>query len=274
VAPVAIVDSDNAGTSATQDEQMITPVLNYVSATLVTLSFDQYFNWYSGGTSEIADVDVKSSLTGGAWANVLRQQNASSPNPDHKAIDITAKAAGASDVQIRFHYYQANYEWWWEVDNVRVDFTAPSGCDQNVCQAPGCASAPDGTSCDDGNPCTVGDACLAESCNPGVLTPPPEVSGITIGGSAPTTLSWTGQGAGTVYDVASSTLSALHASGIGSAACLSNDQPATSFVDSAAVPAGDGVYYLVRAQSACGTGTYGGGTDPGSRDSGITAACP
>jgi hypothetical protein len=69
------------GTSATQNEELITPVLNLSTATAVTLDFDQYFRWYSGGTSEIADVDVRSSLTGGAWVNVLRQQNASAPTP-------------------------------------------------------------------------------------------------------------------------------------------------------------------------------------------------
>ena len=28
------------------------------------------------------------------------------------------QAAGQSAVQVRFHYYDASYEWWWEVDNV------------------------------------------------------------------------------------------------------------------------------------------------------------
>ncbi len=141
-APVAIVDSDNAGsiTGVLQDEQLITPVMNLQTALTATLQFDQYFRWFNGNLSEIADVDVRSTLTGGAWLNVLRQQNASTANPDHKSIPITAQAAGAPDVQVRFRYYQAHFEWWWQLDNVKVDYTAPAGCNQNVCTAaPGIA---------------------------------------------------------------------------------------------------------------------------------------
>ena len=136
VAPVAIVDSDNAGSGgANQNEELITPVLDLSQAITVTLQFDQYFRWFSGGQAEIADVDVRSSLTGNAWVNVLRQQGASSPNPDHKTINITAQAAGAANVQVRFHYYQAAFEWWWMVDNVKVDITATAGCEMTPCAA-------------------------------------------------------------------------------------------------------------------------------------------
>jgi subtilisin-like proprotein convertase family protein len=145
--PLAIVDSDNAGTGVTQDEQLITPLLNLTGATGVTLDFDQYFDWYSGGQNEKGDVDVRSSLTGGAWVNVLRNQGADSPNPNHRTIDITAHAAGASDVQVRFHYYDATYEYYWQVDNVKVTYAAPGGCSMNVCAAPPSAPppVPDGT---------------------------------------------------------------------------------------------------------------------------------
>ena len=148
-APVAIVDSDKAGSTAgiTQDEQMITPAMNLTSATSVTLQFDQYFRWYPTSQSEIADVDVRSSLTGGAWVNVLRQQGASSPNPDHQTLDVTAQAAGASNAQVRFHYYNGHWEWYWMVDNVKVSYGAPGGCNQAVCVGPTGGARPvgDGT---------------------------------------------------------------------------------------------------------------------------------
>jgi subtilisin-like proprotein convertase family protein len=131
--PFAIVDSDNAGSSATQDEQLITPVLDLSTATSVTLQFDQYFRYYSYGGDEYGDVDVKSSKTGGAWTNVFRNHGADSANPDHRTIDITAQAAGASNVQVRFHYYQGSYDWYWMVDNVKVTYTAPGGCNIHPC---------------------------------------------------------------------------------------------------------------------------------------------
>jgi len=147
VAPVAIVDSDIAGNASSQDEQMITSVVNLATATSATLQWDQYFFWYEDGTNEVADVDVRSANTGGAWVNVSRQQGASSPNPDHQTIGITAQAAGAADVQVRFHYYSAQYEWWWQVDNVRIDVTGPGGCTMVTCPgAPSVAKpVPDGS---------------------------------------------------------------------------------------------------------------------------------
>jgi hypothetical protein len=57
-------------------------------------------------------------------------------NPAHQTINITAQAAGAADVQVRFHYYNGHYEWYWQVDNVKVTYTAPGGCNMPVCSAP------------------------------------------------------------------------------------------------------------------------------------------
>lgn len=143
-APTPIVDSDNAGAGASQDEQLLTPRLSLSSAATATLEFDEYFYWYNGGSDERGDVDVRSSLTSGAWVNVLRHQGASSANPAHKALDITPQAAGAADAQVRFHYYNGAYEWYWQVDNVKVSYTATPGCNMTVCAASGPPPVPDG----------------------------------------------------------------------------------------------------------------------------------
>src|SRR6185295_1085125 len=97
-------------------------------ASAVTLEFDQFFRFYSLGGAEKGDVDVRSSLTGGAWVNVFRNQGASSAEPDHKSLNITAQAAGAADVQIRFHYYDASFDWYWQVDNVKVTYPSQASC--------------------------------------------------------------------------------------------------------------------------------------------------
>jgi subtilisin-like proprotein convertase family protein len=143
-APVAIVDSDNAGstTGITQDEELITPVLDLTAAATATVQFDQFFRWYSAGQAEVADVDVRSSATGNAWVNVLRQQGASSAEPDHKTIDITAQAAGAANVQVRFHYYNGHFEWYWMIDNIKVDHVSAGTCNQAVCAAPAGVAKP------------------------------------------------------------------------------------------------------------------------------------
>ena len=132
---------------------------------------------------------------------------------------------------------------------------------------------PDGTACTDGNACTTADACEAGVCVPGAQVPPPqEVAGVALDGHANTTLTWTDQG-GVAYDVVSSTLTELHTNGTTAATCLSNDVAGSSYVDSQADPAaGDGYYYLVRAQSPCGSGTYG--LDSSGTERMVPNACP
>jgi len=103
------------------DEQLITPTMDLSSASSVTLDFDQHLKlWEEGGANEWADVDVRSTLTGGSWQNVLHQ-NHNTPNPNHKTLNITAWAAGAPDVEIRFHYLSLHIGKWWLVDNIHVD---------------------------------------------------------------------------------------------------------------------------------------------------------
>ena len=36
------------------------------------------------------------------------------------AIDISTYAVGQTDVEIRFHYYDANFDYWWAVDDVEI----------------------------------------------------------------------------------------------------------------------------------------------------------
>ncbi|MBP7147246.1 MAG: M28 family peptidase [Acidobacteria bacterium] len=141
-APAAMVDSDCAGSGASQDEQLLTPVVDLSFSTAATLEFDEYFYWYSGGQSEVADVDVRSSITGGAWVNVLRQQGASSTNPAHKTVDITPQAAGAADAQVRFRYYNGSNEWYWEIDNVKLGTIDDAGCEMTTCPAQHAAPPP------------------------------------------------------------------------------------------------------------------------------------
>ena len=112
--PFAFVDSDGAG-EVDMDETLTTPSVNVDGYTSLTLEFDHYFNAYQ---TEIADVDV---WNGDAWVNILRMTGTdvgSWTSPVHATYDITAYANHA--LQVRFHYYNANYEWYWAVDNVKI----------------------------------------------------------------------------------------------------------------------------------------------------------
>ncbi len=117
-APFAIADSDGLGSGYTMDEQLITPEVDCTGYQTVELQFAHVFKYYSGGGAEVGDVDVRSSATGGAWVNVVSYSGASASGTVR--LDITAQAAGQTDVQVRFHYHDASYDWYWAVDDIEV----------------------------------------------------------------------------------------------------------------------------------------------------------
>ena len=110
----AVVDSDNAG-SVDMDTELQSPAMDFTDYPVVACRFKTDFYSYSG--TEVADVDVSVNGAAGPWSNLWRQ-TASLRGPRTVELDLSAAAAGASNVVLRFHYYNANYEWWWQVDDV------------------------------------------------------------------------------------------------------------------------------------------------------------
>jgi len=113
--PFAMADSDGAGSGVDTDTELISPEIDVANATALTLSFDQYFNTYSG--ADVADVDV---YDGTQWVNVYTTSEdvGGWGAPDHQAIDVTAFAN--ANFKVRFHYYNANWEWYWSIDNFNL----------------------------------------------------------------------------------------------------------------------------------------------------------
>jgi subtilisin family serine protease len=108
----AIIDSDKYGSGGAQDTSLVSPVVDLSAVTAPKIKFNQDLNYLTG---EKADVDL--SIDGGAtWTTVAAQ---AADLRGVKEIPIP-QAAGKSAVQVRFHYYDASYEWWWEVDNVLI----------------------------------------------------------------------------------------------------------------------------------------------------------
>lgn len=114
-APFAIIDSDCLG-EVDVDTELRTPPLDLSNFSTVVLHFDHLFVYWD---LEIGDVDV-STDGGSTWVNVARFQE-EDVGPETRTIDISSVAAGQPSVIIRFHYYDANYAWFWIVDNVRVE---------------------------------------------------------------------------------------------------------------------------------------------------------
>jgi len=107
-----IVDSDFAG-YVDMDEQLITPKINCSAYSNVMLKFKHYFRQ---NVSEICDVDVR--IGEGSWQNVARCQGADASGLVE--LDLSPIADGQSDVQIRWHYYDANYDYYWGIDDVEI----------------------------------------------------------------------------------------------------------------------------------------------------------
>jgi hypothetical protein len=116
--PFAIVDSDEAGSGVTHDEEMYTAAVDCTGHEHVELRFNHDFTWYEGGNDEHADVDLRSTATGGSWVTVTSFSGASASG--NVIIDISPWAVDQADVQVRFHYYNAIYEYWWAVDDVEI----------------------------------------------------------------------------------------------------------------------------------------------------------
>lgn len=126
-APFYIVDSDALGTSGSMNEELISPAVDCAAFTQVQLQFTHDFRWYANGQDEQCDVEVRSGATGGNWVLVANFQDASTSGT--VLLDVSAHAAGQNDVQVRFHYYNAVFEWWWAVDDVFLIGSNGFDCD-------------------------------------------------------------------------------------------------------------------------------------------------
>ncbi|MEV4350612.1 S8 family serine peptidase [Actinoplanes sp. NPDC049596] len=110
----AIIDSDKYGSGNTQNTSLVSPMVDLTGVTAPVISFDQDFRQYG---SERTDVEL--SVDGGAtWVTVLSQTQGV-PGPKHTEIAVP-QAAGQAKVQVRFHYVDGAYAWYWAVDNVLI----------------------------------------------------------------------------------------------------------------------------------------------------------
>ncbi len=124
----AIIDSD-IGVLST-DTELISPSFDLSGAANPNLRFNEDVRTFG---DEIFDVDV-SIDDGSSWTNVRRVEGEGGtgdlrgPRLEQIALPM---AAGEPDVRIRFHYYNAEFEWWWQVDNFALG-------------DPGCSTVPGG----------------------------------------------------------------------------------------------------------------------------------
>jgi len=98
------------------DEQLITHSIDCSGIENVTLSFKHEFKHY---TTEVGDVDVR--VGAGTWQNVARYDTSGEYTISGvEELDLSSIADDQSDVQIRWHYYNADWEWYWGIDDVQI----------------------------------------------------------------------------------------------------------------------------------------------------------
>ncbi len=119
-------DSDAPGNGSTTYEELLSPVMNTSSASTLNLEFDYYFRKYTSGYVEMALVEV---FDGSSWVNVFTQTGSGADigawgAPVTETIDVSAYAN--ANFQVKF-IFDAQWDWWWAIDNVTVigDFTLP-----------------------------------------------------------------------------------------------------------------------------------------------------
>jgi len=135
----------------------------------------------------------------------------------------------------------------------------------------------------DGDGDGVNDACDCAALDAGTYASPGAIPRMRLSGTPPYALFWDAlagvAGPATTTAVVSGRATALRADhGYASACDLAVSQAGTTLVDARAdPPPGEAYYYLVRAQNACGAGTFGDGTpvpDPrDALDSGTRPPC-
>ena len=114
--PFAIVDSEFLGPGFTMDERLISPPTDTTAYSAVTLRLTHNFRWFDGEMDEKAVVEARSTATGNVWTQVLLFQGADASG----TVEADLSAYSDVDLELRFRYYDAEWEWWWALDDVVV----------------------------------------------------------------------------------------------------------------------------------------------------------
>ncbi len=115
----ADADADDIGSSGPwpMDCALISPSMDLSTVSSAIFSYTAAFNSLSG---DYADVDI--SIDGGAtWTNLQHWTTDHSPSGPGEDVQFDISPyCGNANVQIRFHYFADSWDWYYEVDNVKV----------------------------------------------------------------------------------------------------------------------------------------------------------
>jgi len=125
----AITDSD-LDSELLLNEELITPDIDCTNHRLVRLDFNMNYRAYAEDADheQIAEVDIRRSNDGlkwSSWTNLLRWDRTTVADIESGSQQVNLSAiADGKHIQIRFHFYDAMYDYWFAVDDVRVSGSA------------------------------------------------------------------------------------------------------------------------------------------------------
>ena len=104
---------DGSGIDAA--DSLVMPAVNCQSYTGIVLVFDHVFrNW--GTDRGYLEISTDGGLN---WGSLVTYDYDIDPPGQKVVLDISAQAAGHSDVRIRFHFNdEGDWGWYWMVDSV------------------------------------------------------------------------------------------------------------------------------------------------------------
>tara|TARA_Y100000782_G_C10189046_1_gene269146 strand:- start:2399 stop:6958 length:4560 start_codon:yes stop_codon:yes gene_type:complete len=111
--PSAILDSDWYGSLGSQDAILVSDTFDASSVVSVYLSFDHYFEPWSGSYYEVLVYN------GTSWDTIINS-SASTASPQSESVDITSYVSGVSNARVAFRYVGSN-GFYWILDNVVVE---------------------------------------------------------------------------------------------------------------------------------------------------------
>ena len=129
-----ISDSDLSGAGASLDEQLISPEIDAADYAKLRLNFDKNYRAYDDAAQrQIAELDVRAfdSASGwGDWVNLLHLERSmvdmSQDPPELSGAEVfDLSSYDGKKIQVRFHFYEAEYDFWFAIDNVRISGLPP-----------------------------------------------------------------------------------------------------------------------------------------------------
>jgi hypothetical protein len=113
------------------DEQLITPVIDCTAYTKVTVQFGSNIRIYEsdlGIYDQFFDLDISicndATQSWSDWETVSHHEGTDGDSSSPRFADISARADGKT-IKLRWRFWQANYDYWWAVDNIRVSGELP-----------------------------------------------------------------------------------------------------------------------------------------------------